>query len=307
MIKRRNILSTTLTIGLTLLLSGCKLILLDPQGPIAASEKRLLIDATLLMLIIVIPVILISWAFAWRYRASNKKASYRPDDAHNNVIEFFCWLVPCIIIIVLGIMTWRSSHELDPYKPIKSNVPPITIQVISLNWKWLFIYPDQNIATINFLQIPVNTPIQFLITSDAPMNSLAIPQLAGQIYAMGGMQTKLSIMANTVGDYMGLSTNISGEGFSDMNFVVRASTKEQFEQWIKTAQQAPNKLTVSAYNKLTEPTMKAPVAYFSDVAPNLFHDVIMKFMMPMPDLEVANDGTSNDADRETLKLGHKNV
>ena len=307
MIKRRNILFTILTIGLALLLSGCKLALLDPQGPIAASEKQLLIDATLLMLIIVIPVILISWAFAWRYRASNKKATYRPDEAHNNVIEFFCWLVPCIIIIVLGIMTWRSSHELDPYKPLDSKVPPITIQVISLDWKWLFIYPDQHIATINFLEIPVNTPIQFLITSDAPMNSLEIPQLAGQVYSMGGMQTKLHIMANTLGDYMGLSTNISGEGFSDMNFVIRVTTKEQFDQWVKTVQHTPNKLTVAVYNKLTLPTIKDPVAYYSDVAPNLFHDVIMKFMMPMPDLDVQNDGTSNDAASETLKLGHKNV
>ncbi|MSP53606.1 MAG: ubiquinol oxidase subunit II [Gammaproteobacteria bacterium] len=299
--KLKNLFFIVPAIGLALLLSGCKLAILDPQGPIAAGEKQLLIDATLLMLIIVIPVILISWGFAWRYRASNKKATYRPDEAHNNIIEFFCWLVPCIIIIVLGIMTWRSSHELDPYKPLDSKVPPITIQVISLNWKWLFIYPDQHIATINFLQIPVNTPIQFLITSDAPMNSLEIPQLAGQIYAMGGMQTKLHIMGNTVGDYMGLSTNLSGAGFSDMNFVVRVSTQAQFDQWIKTAQSAPNKLTVGVYNKLTEPTMKDPVRYFSDIAPNLFHDVIMKFMMPIPALDVANDGT------EVLKLGHKNV
>lgn len=301
MIKRRSILFTILTIGFSLLLTGCKLAILDPKGPIAASEKQLLIDATLLMLVIVIPVILISWGFAWRYRASNKKATYRPDESHNNVIEFFCWLVPCIIILVLGIMTWRSSHELDPYKPLDSKIPPITIQVISLDWKWLFIYPEQHIATINFLQVPVNTPIQFLITSDAPMNSLEIPQLAGQIYAMGGMQTKLNIMANEVGDYMGLSTNLSGAGFSDMNFVLRVSTQEQFDQWIKTAQNAPNKLTVGVYNKLTLPTEKDPVQYFSDVVPNLFNDVIMKFMMPMPALDVANDGT------EVLKLGHKNV
>jgi cytochrome o ubiquinol oxidase subunit 2 len=306
-IKRRNIIFTLLIVGFSLLLSGCKLALLDPKGPIAASEKQLLIDATLLMLIIVIPVILISWAFAWRYRASNKKATYRPDEAHNNVIEFFCWLVPCIIILVLSIMTWRSSHELDPYRPIASDQKTLVIQVISLDWKWLFIYPDQNIATINFLQIPVNTPVQFLITSDAPMNSLEIPQLAGQIYSMGGMQTQLYIMGHEVGDYMGLSTNISGEGFSDMNFVVRVSTAEQFQQWVNTVRQAPDKLTVGVYNKLTLPTIKDPVHYYSGVTPDLFHDVIMKFMMPEPALQVQNDGTSNDADSEKLKLGHKNV
>ena len=181
MIKRRHVILTVLTLGLTLLLTGCKLALLDPKGVIAASEKQLLIDATLLMLIIVIPVILISWCFAWRYRASNKKATYRPDEAHNNIIEFFCWLVPCIIIIVLGIMTWRSTHELDPYRPLQSTQKTLTIQVISLDWKWLFIYPEQNIATVNFVQIPVNTPVQFLLTSDAPMNSFELPQLAGQI------------------------------------------------------------------------------------------------------------------------------
>jgi cytochrome o ubiquinol oxidase subunit II len=299
--KLKNLFFIFSTIGLSILLSSCHLALLDPKGPIAASEKQLLIDATLLMLVIVIPVILISWGFAWQYRASNKKATYRPDESHNNIIEFFCWLVPCIIIIVLGIMTWRSSHELDPYKPIQSTQKPITIQVISLDWKWLFIYPDQNIATVNFLEIPVNTPIEFLLTSDAPMNSFELPQLAGQIYTMGGMQTKLHIIGSEVGDYMGLSTNISGEGFSDMNFVVRVATQDQFDQWVKTAQKAPNQLTIAKYNSLTLPSSKDPVQYFSGVAPDLFHDVMMKFMMPMPALDVENDGT------ERLKLGHKNV
>lgn len=301
MIKRRHIFLSLLTLGLALLLTGCKWALFDPKGVIAASEKQLIIDATLLMLIIVIPVIIMSWIFAWWYRASNKKATYSPNSAHNNVIEFFCWLVPCIIILVLGIMTWRSTHALDPYRPLDVKGEPIKIQVISLDWKWMFIYPDQNIATINELTFPVNTPVRFFITSDAPMNSFDIPQLTGQIYSMGGMQTQMNTMATAVGDYMGQSTNISGAGFSDMHFVVHVTSQTDYEKWIKKVQTSPNKLTITVYNKLTEPTINDPVQYFSGVAPDLFHDVIMKFMMPTPALETPIDGT------EVLTLRHKNV
>ncbi len=287
--------------ALTLCLTGCHWAILDPQGPIALSEKQLLIDATLLMLIVVVPVIIMTFAFAWRYRASNKKATYRPDDAHNNIVEAFCWGIPCIIIIVLAIMTWRSTHNLDPYRPLDVPGKPITIHVFSLDWKWLFVYPQEQIATVNFVQIPVNVPIQFLVTSDAPMNSLEIPQLAGQIYAMGGMQTKLHLMATATGDYYGLSTNYSGGGFSDMNFIIRVSTQAQYDQWIKAVKKMPHHLTVAAYNQLTLPTEKDPVQYFSGVPDHLFNNVMMKYMMPDSEMYSADDQV------EHIKLGNQHV
>lgn len=290
--KMRHIALIILSVGVSLLLGGCHLEILNPKGMIAAKEARLLIDATILMLIIVIPTILLSIYVYWKYRASNKKAKYQPGWSHSTAIEIVCWGVPSIIIIILAIMTWVGSHELDPYKPLEGKGKPIIIQAISLNWKWLFIYPNKHIATVNFLQIPVDKPVRFLITSDAPMNSLEIPQLAGQIYAMGGMRTKLNIIANKEGDYRGLSTNFSGQGFAGMHFVVRVSSEKKFDQWVKYAQQhAKQALTVPAYNKLTLPTENNPVEYFSPVADNLFNKVIMKFMKPMPKMDVANDGT----------------
>ena len=290
MIKYRHLL-TLLSIGLAFLLTGCNAALLNPHGVIAASQKSLLIDATLLMLIVVVPVIIITFAFAWHYRESNKKATYRPNDDHSTIIEVVCWTVPCIIIAILATMTWISTHKLDPYRPLESSVKPVTIEVIALQWKWLFIYPEENIATLNYLQIPVDTPINFVMTADAPMNSLEIPQLAGQIYAMTGMKTQLHIMADTVGDYMALSTNISGYGFSDMHFTVHASTPADYQAWVKTIQKSPKHLDLTEYNRLVAPSSKDPVQYYSGVEKDLFENEVMKFMMPMPKYALAIDGS----------------
>jgi cytochrome o ubiquinol oxidase subunit 2 len=278
--KFKAILSVFGVISAALLLSGCKLALLDPKGIIAASEKQLMIDATLLMLIVVIPVILITFWFVWRYRASNKNATYRPDDHHSTAIEVVCWAIPCIIILILGTMTWISSHRLDPYRPLKMAGKPITIQAIALNWKWLFIYPDQKIATINYVQIPVNRQIRFLITSDAPMNSLLIPRLAGQIYAMGGMRTQLHLAANQIGVYRGFSSNFSGGGFSGMHFKVHVTSQQDYNAWVNKTKRSPQKLTIKEYNKLMQDSENNPVQFFSGVANNLFKNVIMKYMMP---------------------------
>jgi cytochrome o ubiquinol oxidase subunit 2 len=290
-IKFRRVFCILLSLGLALLLSGCHLDILDPKGAIAASEKNLLIDATLLMLIVVIPVIIINFVFAWWYRASNTKATYRPNDSHSTIIEVICWTIPCIIILILAIMTWISTHRLDPYRPLSVPGKPITIQAIALEWKWLFIYPEQNIATINFMQIPENTQVKILVTSHAPMNSLEIPQLAGQIYAMAGMQTKLHLIANEKGDYDGLSTNFSGDGFSGMRFVVRVSSADDFQQWVNHAQKASQKLDWATYIKLTEPSEKDPVQYFSGLEKDLFNNVMMMFMMPMPGMQIDADGS----------------
>lgn len=286
----RLIVKSSALLGATLLLTGCKLAVLNSKGPVAAEQAKLLIDATLLMLIIVIPVILMSFVFAWRYRASNTKAIYKPDDAHNNMLEAICWFIPCIIIIILAVMTWRYTHKLDPYRPLDEPGKTITIQAIALNWKWLFIYPEQGIASVNYVNIPVNTKIQFLITSDAPMNSFEVPQLAGQIYAMAGMRTKLNLMATEIGNYSGLSTNYSGDGFSDMHFTVQVTSLSEFDAWVAETKKSPNQLTLAAYSKLAQNSENNPVQYFSNPAQGLFDKVLMKFMMPMPDMVIAHDG-----------------
>lgn len=283
MIKLRKFLLALFSVGAILLLSGCKYAILNPKGIIAAQEKQLLLDAVLLMLIVVIPAILLSLVFAWKYRASNTSAKYSPDWSHSTIIEIIVWSIPCAIIVTLAVITWITSHTLDPYKPIDANTKPLVIQAIALNWKWLFIYPDEKIATINYIQIPVNKPVEFLITADAPMNSFDLPQLGGQIYAMAGMQTKLNIMANQAGDYVGQSTNISGIGFSDMNFIVRAGSNDDYAQWVQKVQKSPEVLTPSMYSKLIQPSINNSAEFFTIPNGNLFANVLMKYMMPMSD------------------------
>lgn len=287
----KHIFFAALTLALTLPLAGCKFAILDPKGVIALDQKELLITSVGLMLIIVIPVIILTMVIAWRYRAGNTKATYSPDWAHSTTLEIIWWTIPCIIIAILSVITWISSHRLDPYKPINSTVKPITIQAIALDWKWLFIYPDQKIATVNYVEIPVGTPVEFLITSDAPMNSFEVPQLAGQIYAMAGMQTKLNLMASQAGDYNGFSSNYSGHGFSDMRFVISATDEDTFKKWVKVAKKSHDKLDNAAYNQLVLPSENNPVQYFAVKDGTLFNDVVMKDMMPMPasnDTQVAS-------------------
>lgn len=274
MIKIRHFL----LLALTLLLSGCKFAILDPKGVIAASEKHLFIVAMLLMLTVVIPVVFLSLYIPWKYRASNKEAEYAPNWSHSNLLEFFMWSIPCVIIVILAVITWYSTHQLDPYKPLNVKKKPIIVEAIALNWKWLFIYPESHIATVNYLQIPVDQPVRFLITSDAPMNSLEIPQLAGQIYAMTGMQTKLNIMATSKGTYTGLSTNFSGDGFSGMRFKVKVSSEADFKEWVAEVKQSQEHLTMAEYNKLTKNSINNPVEYFSTLKPGIFRMAIMKYM-----------------------------
>lgn len=279
MMKKLKILFTT--IGF-LLLGGCKIAMLDPKGVIAATQKQLLIDATLLMLIVVIPAILMSFFFIWRYRErKGSTAKYTADWSHNTMIEVVCWAIPCLIIIALAILTWVTTHTLDPYRPLDVKKKPLVIEVVALDWKWLFIYPEQHIATVNYARIPTGTPVLLKITADAPMNSIEIPQLAGQIYAMPGMRTKLNLMATSNGRYNGFSANFSGDGFSEMNFIVEASSENDFNKWAQTAQRTKEKLTIARYKELVRPSVDNPVAYFSQPADHLFNDIIMSYMMPM--------------------------
>jgi cytochrome o ubiquinol oxidase subunit 2 len=203
-----------------------------------------------------------------------------PEWSHSVLLEIIWWTIPCIIISILAYITWFSSHNLDPYKPLDSKLKPVVIQAVALRWKWLFIYPEHNIATINFVQIPVNTPVTFLITAEGPMNSLQIPQLAGQIYAMAGMQSKLHIMAQAPGEYRGISANFSGQGFSDMKFTVRAGSKDEFDRWVLQAKQSPELLTYGVYSKLTQPSINEAVKYFVSSRDDIFQTVAMQPMMP---------------------------
>lgn len=269
-----------LFLSLTFLTSCNDLVLLNPKGIIAEQQTNLLIVSVLLMLIIVLPTIFISLYFAWKYHAKRKE-EYDPTFHDSTKIEIVCWGVPTLIIIVLAIITWITSHSLDPYKEIDSaKNDPIEVQAIALDWKWLFIYPEQKIATVNWLQIPVDTPINFKITADAPMNSFWIPALAGQIYAMPGMQTKLHIMSDSPGDYLGRSSNYSGFGFSGMKFNTRVSSEQEFNDWIKEVKNSGGKLHWEDYSRLVEKTKDHPVEYFKMVEPHLYHKIMDKFMNP---------------------------
>jgi cytochrome o ubiquinol oxidase subunit 2 len=188
-------------IASTVMLSGCNMVLMNPKGAIGVEQRTLIITAIALMLIVVVPVIFMAFAFAWKYRASNKDAKYSPNWSHSNKIEAVVWTIPIIIIAILGTITWKTTHELDPFKPIVTDKKPMTIEVVSLDWKWLFIYPEQGIATVNELAFPKDVPVEFKITSNSVMNSFFIPQLGGQIYAMAGMQTKLHLIGNEAGKY----------------------------------------------------------------------------------------------------------
>jgi len=265
----------------SLLLSGCeKVVMLDPKGIVALAQKHLLFDAVFLMLLIVIPVIILSFLIVTRFRAGNLRANYAPEWSHSTLLESIWWAVPCVIIAILATITWITCHTLDPHRPLKSDAQPINVQVVALDWKWLFIYPDEGVASVNFLQIPVNVPVKFRITADAPMNSFQIPQLGGQIYAMPGMDTELNLMASAPGDYRGMSANFSGNGFSGMSFIARAGSEEEFKAWVQKAKQSNTPLTISTYKTLAKPSENNKPQAFSKVASNLFRKIIMKYMEP---------------------------
>ncbi len=257
---------------------GSNVEVLNPKGLIGFKQRELIIIATLLMLIVVIPVIVLTFFFNWKYREGNTKAKYTPDWDHSKLGESLWWGVPFVIVLVLAVFAWKSSHELDPFKPLDSNVKPLKVQVVALQWKWLFIYPEQNIATVNYLQFPVETPIDFEITADAPMNSFWIPQLGGQVYAMPGMRTQLHLIANDAGSFRGSSANLSGEGFSRMTFTATSSTQKEFDAWVKSARKSPNSLDAAAYRMLVEPSSDHPVETYQLEQEDLYDRIVMKYM-----------------------------
>ncbi|MHB8069186.1 MAG: ubiquinol oxidase subunit II [Desulfobaccales bacterium] len=259
-------------------LGGCSTILLfDPKGPIGEEQRFVIIAAIVLMLIVVIPVFIMAFWFPLKYRASNTTSTYMPKWSYSGKIDFVMWAVPIAIVTVLAILAWTRTHSLDPYKPIPSAYKPINIEAVSLEWKWLFIYPDQNIATVNQITFPVNVPLSFKLTSDNVMTSFFIPQLGSQIYAMAGMQTRLHLLAAKPGTFAGQNQQFSGRGYADMHFQAHAVSREEFQSWVQKIRQSPEKLDLDRYEKLAKPSVGHPVTYFSAVKPDLFEYILRQF------------------------------
>ncbi|UVK76626.1 MAG: cytochrome bo3 ubiquinol oxidase subunit 2 [Sodalis sp. Fle] len=292
LIKYKKNLKFLLTFTAATLLNGCShMVLMNPKGQIGVEQRSLILTALGLMLIVVVPAIAMSIIFAIKYRSSNTKATYSPNWSHSNKVEWVVWSVPILIIIFLAILTWKSTHALDPSNHITSDTKPITIQVIALDWKWLFIYPEQGIATVNEIAFPTNVPVKFEITSNSVMNSFFIPQLGSQIYAMAGMHSTLNLIANEPGNYKGISSNFSGRGFPGMKFTAIATqNKAEFDKWIQTIKSSPNQLNnMTAYEQLATPSEYHPVKYFSNVKPDIFHNIIDKFMSKGRNLPTTNE------------------
>jgi cytochrome o ubiquinol oxidase subunit 2 len=255
---------------------------LQPAGPIAAQEKHLLLIAVSLMLLVVVPVFILLATISLRYRVSNTKvdARYTPDWDHHRGYEAIWWGLPLLLIIALSIMTWTSAHQLDPTRPISSSSTPLRIQAVALRWKWLFIYPDLHIATVNYLQFPTNTPLDFQITSDGAMNSFWIPQLGGQIYAMSGMTTQLHLLADRSGSFRGDSANISGKGFAGMNFIAKSTSMADFTGWVTNAQNTAPQLGMASYQALAQPSEYNPPTTYSLQALALYDTIVGKSAGP---------------------------
>lgn len=266
-----------------LILSGCNMVLLHPSGDIALQQRNLIIVSTILMLLIIVPVICLTLFFARHYRQSNKEAAYDPEWHHSTKLELVIWSAPLVIIIALGSITWITTHTLDPYRPlsridattpIPADTKPLRVQAVALDWKWLFLYPDLGIATVNELAAPVNTPIRFEVTSTTVMNSFFVPALAGQIYAMPAMNTQLHAVINQPGSYEGFSANYSGAGFSDMKFSFKGMSKSDFDSWVASIKAGGGDLTGPLFQQLEKPSAREPVHTYSTFTAGLYDKIV---------------------------------
>lgn len=261
---------------------------LQPRGEIGNKERSLIIFVVAIAGVVVIPVFGLLAYFGWKYREGNHKAKYTPDLGGSKLAESIWWLVPGVILLIISVVTWQSSYALDPFKPIASDKPTLHIQVVALDWKWLFIYPDQQIASVNEAAIPVGTPVDFEITSDSVMTSFWAPQLGGQMYAMPGMSTQLNLLAAKAGSYNGVAANISGKGFADMKFTLKALGNSDYDAWQSHIAQSSQSLTQHSYDQLAKPSQNNKPEYFSTVHPGLYDTIVMKYMMPMSGTDTDN-------------------
>jgi cytochrome o ubiquinol oxidase subunit 2 len=274
-VARRSGLLRWLVLCAAVLVSSCRQAgVLDPRGPIASQELLLLINSTAIMLVVVVPVILATLGFAWWYRSSNPRAGRSPDESFEGRIEFVVWSIPALIVILLGGVIWIGSHQLDPRAPIPADTKPLQVEVVALDWKWLFIYPDQGIAAVNQLVIPARTPVHFRLTSATVMNSFFIPQLGSQIYTMGGMTTHLNLLADEPGEYPGFSANFSGDGFAEMRFIAKAVPAGDFNAWVTQVRGTGSALDDAAYAELVKPSEAVPPRTYRSVEPNMFERII---------------------------------
>jgi len=262
------------------LVAACdRAVVLNPKGPIAGAELRLFYDAFWVMMAVVVPVIVMAFLFAWRYRARGGNP-YQPKWQESAKVDAVVWAIPAVIVLAVAVLVWRSTHKLDPYRPIDSAIKPLEVQAVAQDWKWLFIYPEQGIASVNQMAIVAGRPVSIRITSDTVMNSFYVPALAGQIYAMAGMQTRLQMLASEPGRFVGRNTQYSGGGFSDQFFEVQAMTQADFDAWIARARMTPARLDAPTYAKLAERSRLNPVTYYTGVEPGLFETIIGRYNGP---------------------------
>ncbi len=307
-----------LTLLAAALLTGCDTVVMSPSGDIAMQQRDLLVWATILMLLVIVPVIVLTLWFAWRYRETNEDATYAPEWTHSTVLELVIWSVPLLIIIALGAMTWVGTHKLDPYRPldridaqtpVPADLEPLTVEVVALDWKWLFIYPEQGFATVNELAAPVDHPIRFKITASTMMNSFFIPALAGQIYAMAGMETKLHGVINEPGVYKGFSANYSGAGYSHMKFDFHGLSEADFDAWVAKVKASELSLDRDTYLELEVPSARVPVTLYADVDPTLYHGILNRCVVPgtvcMEDMMYHSGMGQHDGHHGEAEAGHE--
>src|SRR5215469_8536774 len=268
----RHAAHAVILISAALLLASCQGVL-DPRGPIASAERLLLINSTAIMLVVVIPVIVATLAFAWWYRAANTRATRSLDESYEGRVEFVIWSIPVLTVILLGGVIWIGSHQLDPRTPIPAKADPLRVDVVSLDWKWLFIYPDQAVASVNQLVIPVGTPVEFRLTSATVMNSFFVPQLGSQIYTMGGMITHLHLLADNPGEFPGFSAMFSGDGFAEMRFNAKAVPAGDFDAWVGQVRGSASALDGATYAELAKPSKAVPPTTYRSVDPKLFERI----------------------------------
>ncbi len=266
----------------TVWLAGCSAAVLNPQGPVGEADRTILIDSLAIMMAIGLPTIAGTFVFAWWFRASNTRARYRPDWAFSGQLEALVWSIPLLVIVLLGGVAWVGAHDLDPAVPLRAPQPPLEVQVVSMDWKWLFIYPGLHVATLNQLIIPAGVPVHFTLTSSSVMNAFFIPQLGTMIYTMNGMQDQLNLMASHPGTYAGLSSHYSGDGFADMHFPVRALPATDFADWTRDTQHSGAVLNAAAYAALEQQSADLPAATYRQVQPGLFEQIVVQSVPPGP-------------------------
>ena len=297
-------------------LGGCNMVLLHPAGDVARQQSDLMIASVILMSLIIVPVLIAIGVIAWRYRATNQHADYAPEWDHSTVFELVVWAAPLLIIIALGAMTWIGTHQLDPYRaliridanrPLPADARSLEVEVVSLDWKWLFFYPQYGIATVNEMAAPVDMPIHFKLTSTETMNSFFVPTLAGQIYTMPGMQTVLHAVINKPGDFKGFSSNYSGHGFTDMRFRFYGMSPQDFKQWVAKVRASGGDLNTQAFDKLNQPSRAEPVHYYAHFDADLYHRILNRCVDPgqmCMDKMMASDANGAEAMPGMTMHGH---